>query len=98
MASIVYSEDDIARKCTVMFNKIRKLQRHFSTLETCPKPVIGAIHSACIGGGVDLICGTDIRLCTEDAWFQVHLDVFFPFVMSKNSKSCQKWNSMVLKN
>jgi len=71
MASIVYSEDDIARKCTVMFNKIRKLQRHFSTLETCPKPVIGAIHSACIGGGVDLICGTDIRLCTEDAWFQV---------------------------
>jgi len=71
LASVVYSDDDVARKCTVMYNKIRKLQKQFSTLEECPKPIIGAIHSACIGGGVDLICGTDIRMCTEDAWFQV---------------------------
>lgn len=37
----------------------------------CTKPVIGAIHSACVGGGVDLITATDIRYCTSDAWFQV---------------------------
>ena len=66
-------DDDVARKCTIMYNKIRKLQRQFSTLEQCPKPIIGAVHSACIGGGVDLICGADIRMCTEDAWFQVKL-------------------------
>jgi len=71
LASVVYSDDDVARKCTIMYNKIRKLQKQFSTLEQCPKPIIGAVHSACIGGGVDLICGTDIRMCTEDAWFQV---------------------------
>jgi len=71
LASVVYSDDDVARKCTIMYNKIRKLQRQFSTLEQCPKPIIGAVHSACIGGGVDLICGADIRMCTEDAWFQV---------------------------
>jgi len=71
LASVVYSDNDIARKCTIMYNKIRRLQKQFSTLEHCPKPIIGAIHSACIGGGVDLICGMDIRMCTEDAWFQV---------------------------
>ncbi|CAL4084123.1 unnamed protein product, partial [Meganyctiphanes norvegica] len=37
----------------------------------CPKPVIAAIHSACVGGGVDIICSTDIRYCTTDAWIQV---------------------------
>jgi delta(3,5)-delta(2,4)-dienoyl-CoA isomerase len=37
----------------------------------CPKPVIGAIHNACIGGAVDLITAVDIRYCTTDAWFQV---------------------------
>lgn len=71
LASVVYGEDDIARKTTMMYNKIRRLQNLFTALETCPKPVIGAIHSACIGGGVDLISATDIRLCTRDAWFQV---------------------------
>jgi hypothetical protein len=37
----------------------------------CPKPVISAIHNACIGGAVDLITAADIRYCTDDAWFQV---------------------------
>ena len=27
--------------------------------------------SACVGGGVDLITATDIRLATRDAWFCV---------------------------
>ena len=39
--------------------------------QSCPKPVISAIHSACIGGGVDLVCATDIRLASSDAWFSV---------------------------
>lgn len=33
--------------------------------------MIAAIHNACIGAGVDLLCSTDIRYCTSDAWFQV---------------------------
>lgn len=71
LVSIVYGDDDVARKTTHMYNKIRVLQNQFTKLETCPKPIIGAIHSACIGGGVDLITATDIRLCSKDAWFQV---------------------------
>lgn len=35
------------------------------------KPVIVAIHSACIGAGASLITAADIRYCTNDAWFTV---------------------------
>lgn len=33
--------------------------------------MIAAVHGACVGGGVDLICSTDIRYCSSDAWFQI---------------------------
>jgi len=71
LASIVYSEDDIARKSFFMYQSIRHLQDLFTTLEKCKKPVIGCVHSACVGAGVDLITCADIRMCTEDAWFCV---------------------------
>lgn len=71
VANIVASDDDIARKTRKLFHIIRHFQEQFTKLETCPKPIIGAIHSACIGGGVDLITATDIRVCTQDSWFQV---------------------------
>jgi len=71
LASIVYSEDDIARKSMTMYHNLRHLQDLFTTLEKCKKPVIGCVHSACVGAGVDLITATDIRMCTKDAWFCV---------------------------
>ncbi|XP_053540384.1 delta(3,5)-Delta(2,4)-dienoyl-CoA isomerase, mitochondrial-like [Ictalurus punctatus] len=37
----------------------------------CPKPVVVAVHGVCVEAGVDLITACDIRLCTQDAWFQV---------------------------
>lgn len=37
----------------------------------CNKPVIAAVHSGCLGGGVDLITACDIRLQTNDAWYSV---------------------------
>jgi len=46
-------------------------QSSFTSLEKCNKPVIAAVHNACIGGGVDLITAADIRYCTSDAWFQI---------------------------
>lgn len=33
--------------------------------------MVAAVHGACVGGGVDLISGADIRYCTDDAWFQI---------------------------
>ncbi|XP_056329750.1 delta(3,5)-Delta(2,4)-dienoyl-CoA isomerase, mitochondrial [Danio aesculapii] len=63
--------DDTARISWNLRRTISKYQETFSVIEKCPKPVIVAIHGACIGGGVDLITACDIRLCTQDAWFQV---------------------------
>jgi len=42
-----------------------------NSIEECPKPVIAAVHSRCIGGGLDIISACDIRLCTEDASFSL---------------------------
>lgn len=39
--------------------------------DQCSKPVIAAIHNACIGGGIDMTAACDIRYCTGDAWFQI---------------------------
>ncbi|KAM9270732.1 delta(3,5)-Delta(2,4)-dienoyl-CoA isomerase, mitochondrial [Cariama cristata] len=63
--------EDAARKAWNLRQKICQYQETFSVLEKCPKPVIAAVHGACIGAGVDLISACDIRYCTQDAWFQV---------------------------
>lgn len=47
------------------------LQDSISSLEHCKKPVIAAVHSACIGAGINLITAADIRYCSDDAFFQV---------------------------
>ena len=54
-----------------MYTTIRHLQDLITTMERCRKPVIGAVHNACVGAGVDMITAMDIRLCTADAWFCV---------------------------
>ncbi|XP_002730784.1 delta(3,5)-Delta(2,4)-dienoyl-CoA isomerase, mitochondrial-like [Saccoglossus kowalevskii] len=64
-------EDDVSRKAFKFIQFIKKYQETFTVIEKCRKPVIAAIHNACVGGGVDMITACDIRLCTEDAWFQI---------------------------
>lgn len=63
--------DDMARISWNIRKTIAKYQETFSVIEKCPKPVVVAVHGACIGGGVDLVTACDIRLCSQDAWFQV---------------------------
>ncbi|KAH0946543.1 hypothetical protein HN011_002625 [Eciton burchellii] len=63
--------DDIARKCRYMELKIKEYQNSFNTMEKCPKPVIAAVHGACIGAGVDMISAADIRYASSDAFFQI---------------------------
>jgi len=50
---------------------IKRLQAAFNAVESCPVPVIAAVHGWCIGGGVDLISACDIRLAAADAVFSV---------------------------
>ena len=73
MADIFMQNDDkdVSRKAFHLRDTILQFQESFSVIERCPQPVIAAIHSACVGGGVDMICACDIRWCTSDAWFQI---------------------------
>ena len=50
---------------------ILDMQDTLSSIERCRKPVIAAIHGACVGGGIDLICACDLRYCSVDAYFSV---------------------------
>jgi enoyl-CoA hydratase/carnithine racemase len=50
---------------------ILDLQDTLTSVERCRKPVLAAIHGACIGGGVDLICCTDMRYASTDASFSI---------------------------
>jgi enoyl-CoA hydratase len=54
-----------------LYRGIRRLQLAVSSLETCSKPVIAAIHGWCLGAGIDLITACDIRLAAADAVFSV---------------------------
>ena len=51
--------------------KILALQAGLTAIEKCRKPVIAAVHSHCIGGGIDLISACDIRIATTDAVFSI---------------------------
>jgi len=52
--------------------KIRYLQKPIDQFEALRIPVIAATQGACIGAGLDLLCGTDLRLCAPDAFFSIH--------------------------
>jgi enoyl-CoA hydratase len=54
-----------------LHEEIIRIQACFNAVEKCRKPVIAAAHSHCIGGGVDLLSASDIRLATRDAVFSI---------------------------
>ena len=47
------------------------LQATVTAIERCRKPVIAAIHGACVGGGIDIACACDLRYASADARFSV---------------------------
>lgn len=51
--------------------EVLRLQAAIGSVADCEKPVIAAVHGACIGGGVDLVTACDIRVCSRDAYFSV---------------------------
>jgi enoyl-CoA hydratase len=48
---------------------LQDMQQCFNLIEQLRMPVISAIQGGCIGGGVDMICASDIRLASSDAFF-----------------------------
>jgi methylglutaconyl-CoA hydratase len=68
----------------------QNLVRLFALMNECPKPLVGVIHGAAIGGGVGLVSVCDIALATRDTRFglsEVRLGVIpacvGPFVIAK---------------
>ena len=62
---------DPARSREALRRLILDLQDCLSSIERCRKPVLAAIHGACMGGGVDLVCCCDMRYATSEAQFSV---------------------------
>ena len=60
-----------ARKREKFIEDLVYLQECVSSIEKCRKPVLAAIHRACVGGAVDIASACDMRYCTEDAYFSV---------------------------
>jgi enoyl-CoA hydratase len=51
--------------------QVREWQASLTAVASCRTPVISAIEGWCIGGGIDLVAATDIRLASADAKFSV---------------------------
>lgn len=62
---------EAGRRAEAMRRLVLQLQACFTQLENCRFPVISAIQGGCIGGALDMVCASDIRYCTEDAYFSV---------------------------
>jgi len=58
-------------KRRALYDDVRRYQRTASCFADTNKPVVAAVHGACIGAGMDLITACDIRLAAADAKFSV---------------------------
>ena len=50
---------------------VMQLQASLSSLEEVRIPVLTAIHGGCIGGALDMVCASDSRYCSADAYFTI---------------------------
>lgn len=69
--SLAAGSREPARSREAMRRHILRLQDNLSAIERCRKPVLAAIHSACVGGGIDMVCCADMRYCSADARFTI---------------------------
>ncbi len=65
------TQTDSARKALQLRKAVTEYQNAFNGFEKIPQPIIAAVHGPCVGGGVDMICAADIRICSSapDTWF-----------------------------
>ena len=65
------TDGDMARKSISFRSQILQMQAAFTAIEACPVPVVAAIHGACVGAGVDMVCCADVRVCSPNAKFSI---------------------------
>ncbi|MDE3245976.1 MAG: crotonase/enoyl-CoA hydratase family protein [Acidobacteriota bacterium] len=64
-------DDCQGRAAEKLRGMILQLQDCLSSLERCRKPVLAAIHGACVGAGLDMVAAADLRYCTASAHFSI---------------------------
>ena len=57
--SITGSHSEPSRKAEALRRTLMRLQGNLSAIENCRKPVLAAIHKACVDGGIDMTCCAD---------------------------------------
>ena len=62
---------DVGRNARLLRGTILRLQRSFTAVDNCRKPVLAAIQGYCIGGAIDLVSACDMRYCARDAQFSI---------------------------
>ncbi|WP_415902002.1 crotonase/enoyl-CoA hydratase family protein [Neptuniibacter sp. QD29_5] len=62
---------EAGRRAEAIRRLVMQLQSCFNLLEEIRMPVISAVQGGCIGGALDLVCATDMRYCTSEAYFTV---------------------------
>ena len=63
--------NNLAAERLDLLDLIARLQAAITSVASCRKPVIAAIHGWCIGGGLDLISACDVRYASSDARFSL---------------------------
>jgi enoyl-CoA hydratase len=59
------------RRGEQMRQLIIALQDCFVAIDRCRKPVIAAVHGACVGAGLEMVAACDIRLADQSATFSI---------------------------
>lgn len=62
---------EFGRKAREVRRFITICQDGFTAIQKCPKPVVAAVHSHCVGAGVDLITACDVRYAAADSIFSI---------------------------
>ena len=65
------ADADEGRQREKIHHFAQQLQAPINAIETCRKPVLAAIHNACVGAGVDVITACDMRYATQAAYFAI---------------------------
>jgi delta(3,5)-delta(2,4)-dienoyl-CoA isomerase len=68
LAAASASADPVAA-AEALRRAVLDMQAALTAIERCRKPVVAAVHGACVGGGVDVVAACDIRCCSRDATF-----------------------------